>query len=136
MRKVAFVQNVTAFNYSEESRFLNILTEVKKKYVSTSVIIRFWCNEHHLGYFCSPPKIKGTAFLTALCNTIFQYRITFYAYSNTFTLLLHGWFLIAKLNKKCLYGPYIFQMKDCLINMIIYQNKPWFNKTKLYIINL
>ena len=99
MRKVAFVQNVTAFNYSEESRFLNILTEVKKEYVSTSVIIRFWCNEHHLGYFCSPPKIKGTAFLTALCNTIFQYRITFYAYSNTFTLLLHGWFLIAKLQK-------------------------------------
>ena len=52
-----------------------------------------------LRVFCSPPKIKGTAFLTVLCNTIFQYRITFYAYSNTFTLLLHGWFLIAKLQK-------------------------------------
>ena len=123
MRKVAFVENVTAFNYSEESRFLNILTKVKREYVSTSLIIRFWCNEHHLGYFCSPPKIKGTAFLTALCNTIFQYRITFCAYSNTFTVLWHGWFFIAKLQKKRIVWTLHFSNENCLIDMRVYQNK-------------
>ena len=85
---------------SRESIFEYPFHSIKKECVSTSVIIRFWCKEHHLGYFCSPPKVKKHCILTVLCNTIFQYRITFYAYSNTFTVLWHGWFLIAKLQKK------------------------------------